>query len=179
PNYLVMMTDGYWNTDSITSYGNVDNTAVSALPDGTAYTTNNHPFSDGTSNTLADIAFYYWKTNLRPTLGTTTALQYMPYTKNVTVTDSVNGTASVIPYWNAQNDPASWPHMNTFTVGLGMSAILTAPAWGGGTFTGTGYGDVVTAHKSWPAAASDSSNDVYDLWHAAINGRGQFFAADH
>ena len=177
PNYTVLMTDGLWNSDSISSFGNQDNTAVT-LPDGTSYTTNRHPYSDSTSNSLADIAFYYWATNLRPDLGTSVALQYMPYTKNVTAVDSVNGTASLIPYWNPQNDPASWPHMNTFTVGLGMSSILTRPKWEGDTFTGTGYGDVVTGNVAWPAVSSDSANNVYDLWHAAINSRGQFFSAD-
>ena len=177
PNYTVLMTDGLWNSDSISSFGNQDNTAVT-LPDGTSFTTNRHPYSDSNSNSLADIAFYYWATNLRPDLGTTTALQFMPYNKNVTVTDSVNGTASLIPYWNPQNDPASWPHMNTFTVGLGMSTTLTSPKWNGGTFTGTGYGDVVTGHVAWGAVSSDSANNVYDLWHAAINSRAQFFSAD-
>ncbi len=66
------------------------------------------------------MAFYYWAHNLRSDLGTSTALQYMPYTKSTTITDSHNNTATLIPYWNPQNDPASWPHMVTFTVGLGL-----------------------------------------------------------
>ncbi|HEX7964782.1 MAG TPA: PilC/PilY family type IV pilus protein [Gammaproteobacteria bacterium] len=180
PNYTVVMTDGLWNDSSSSltvSYSNADKTAVT-LPDGTSYTTSIHPYYDSSSTSLADIAFHYWATNLRPDLGTTASLQYMPYTKNISVVDSVNGTASLIPYWNPQNDPASWPHMNTFTVGLGMSNILTSPKWNGGTFTGTGYGDLVTGHTAWPAVSSNSSNNVYDLWHAAINGRGQFFSAD-
>src|SRR6185503_2153505 len=167
---------GMWNSDSISSFGNTDKTAAT-LPDGTSYTTTIKPYFDSSSNSLADIAFYYWKTNLRSDLGTTAALQYMPYNKNVTVTDSVNGTASLIPYWNPQNDPASWPHMNTFTVGLGMTTTIINPKWNGGTFTGTGYGDVVTGHVAWPAVSSDSANNIYDLWHAAINSRGQFFSA--
>ncbi|HEX2667590.1 MAG TPA: PilC/PilY family type IV pilus protein [Gammaproteobacteria bacterium] len=178
PNYTIMMTDGLWNSDSISSFGNTDKTAVT-LPDNTSYTTSIHPYYDSSSNSLADIAFYYWKTNLRTDLGTTAALQYMPYTKNVSVVDSVNGTASLIPYWNPQNDPASWPHMNTFTVGLGMTTTITSPKWNGDTFTGTGYGDLVTGHLAWPAVSSDSANNIYDLWHAAINGRGQFFSADN
>ena len=31
---------------------------------------------------------------------------------------------------------------------------------------------------NWPAAASGSANNVYDLWHAAINSRGEFFSVD-
>ena len=31
---------------------------------------------------------------------------------------------------------------------------------------------------NWPAASSGSDNNVYDLWHMAINSRGEFFNAD-
>ena len=176
PNYTVMMTDGLWNSDTITTFNNQDNTAKT-LPDGTAFATNTHPYSDSNSNSLADIAFYYWATNLRSDLGTSTALQYMPFTKSVQVVDDTNKTVSVIPYWNPQNDPASWPHMVTFTVGLGMTTTITNPAWGGSTYSG-GYNDLVTGTTAWGTVASDSANNIYDLWHAALNSRGQFFSAD-
>ncbi|HEY3859115.1 MAG TPA: hypothetical protein VGM47_05820, partial [Gammaproteobacteria bacterium] len=178
PNYAVIMTDGLWNDSSnpSPSVGNADNTAYT-LPDGTNFTAGMHPYSDSTSSTMADVAFYYWSHNLRSDLGTSTALQYMPYTKAVTVADSTSHTASLIPYWNPANDPASWPHMITFTVGLGLTSTITSPDWAGSTYAG-GYGDVVTGNVSWPAATSGSSNNVYDLWHAAINSRGQFFSAD-
>ena len=194
PNYTVAMTDGLWNeaTSNLTvSYGNADNTAIT-LPDGTQYPPSSpdtsHPYSNSNSNTLADVAFYYWANNLRPDLGTSTALQYMPFTKNITLKDSVGGLANVSPYWNAQNDPAQWPHMVTFTVGLGLSSSLSSPpSWGGNSYAG-GYNDLVTGHVSWPNSFScgDSSfgctdpiGNVYDLWHAALDSRGEFFAADN
>ena len=179
PNYAVVMTDGLWNQDTITSYANADNTAMT-LPDGTKYTTNRNPYADSSSNSLADIAFYYWANSLRPDLGTSSSLQYMPYTKNVTIVDNNNNTASLIPYWNPQNDPASWPHMVTFTVGLGLSTTILSPAWGGSTYSGNknGYNNVVTGNIAWPPVSSNSPNNVYDLWHAAIDSRGQFFSAD-
>ncbi len=178
PNYAVIMTDGLWNDSGSPSpsVGNADNTAYT-LPDNTSFTAGMHPYSDSTSSTMADVAFYYWSHSLRSDLGTSTALQYMPYTKAVTVVDSTNHTASLIPYWNPQNDPASWPHMITFTVGLGMTSTVTSPDWNGSTYAG-GYNDVVTGNIAWPAATSNSTNNVYDLWHTAINSRGQFFSAD-
>ncbi|HSN18544.1 MAG TPA: PilC/PilY family type IV pilus protein [Gammaproteobacteria bacterium] len=189
PNYAIALTDGLWNESTgnlSVQPGNADNTAVT-LPDGTAFPAKNHPYSDSNSNTLADVAFHYWSTNLRPDLGTSPSLQYMPYNKNVSIKDSSGTIANVTPYWNAQNDPAQWPHMVTFTVGLGLSSVLSsAPKWGGSTYAG-GYNDLVTGKTAWPSSFScgdvwgsctDPIGNVYDLWHAAIDGRGEFFAAD-
>ncbi|HEY4127443.1 MAG TPA: PilC/PilY family type IV pilus protein [Gammaproteobacteria bacterium] len=178
PNYAVVMTDGLWNDSGSPSpsVGNADSTALT-LPDGTNFTASMHPYSDSTSSTMADVAFYYWSHNLRSDLGTSTSLQYMPFTKAVTVVDSTSHSASLIPYWNPQNDPASWPHMITFTVGLGLTSFLTSPDWSGSTYAG-GYNDLVTGNVAWPAVVSNTSTTVYDLWHAAINSRGQFFSAD-
>ncbi len=179
PNYAIVMTDGLWNDSSIPSspsISNNDNTTYT-LPDGTSFTAGTHPYSDSTSQTLADIAFYYWSHTLRSDLGTSTSLQYMPYNKAISVTDSTNKTVSLQPYWNPQNDPATWPHMVTFTVGLGMTGTITNPAWGGSTYAG-GYSGLVTGTTPWPTVSSNSSNNVYDLWHAAIDSRGQFFSAD-
>jgi type IV pilus assembly protein PilY1 len=178
PDYSVLMTDGLWNDSSVTfSPGNADNTAYT-LPDGTAFTAGMHPYSDGTSDTLADIAFYYWSHSLRSDLGTSSSLQYIPFNKSVAVVDGGNHTASLLPYWNPANDPASWPHMVTFTVGLGMTTTLTNPAWSGNTYAG-GYAGLVTGTTTWPGVSSDSANNVYDLWHTAIDSRGQFFSADN
>src|SRR5690606_33759839 len=34
------------------------------------------------------------------------------------------------------------------------------------------------AGENWPSASDSSDNNVYDLWHAAINSRGEFFSVD-
>ena len=190
PNYAVVMTDGLWNesTSSLAfSPGNLDSKATT-LPDGTSYPATNHPYSDGNSNTLADVAFYYWSHNLRSDLGTSTALQFMKINKNVAVKDSVGNIANVTPYWNAQNDPAQWPHMVTYTLGLGLStALASPPSWAGDTYSG-GYNDLVTGHVAWPSSYScadvgggctDPIGNVYDLWHAAIDSRGEFFSVNN
>ncbi|MGH8370317.1 MAG: pilus assembly protein, partial [Gammaproteobacteria bacterium] len=133
----------------------------------------------GPAPTLADIAFYYWSHDLNTSLDSTDSLAYMPFNQNVTVYDSTGAPGNLAPYWNPQNDPATWQHMVTFTVGLGLSSTLTTPpVWGGSTFAGTGFGDLVTGNAPWPSTSSNSSNNVWDLWHAAIDSRGEFFAAD-
>ena len=167
-NFHILMTDGVWNTPGETGFvahGNQDNTSKS-LPDGTSYSPV-APYKDGNSDSLADIAFYYWSNDLRPDL----ADKVPPYTA-----DS-SGSASY-QYWNAKNDPATWQHMVNFTMGLGLTSTMVDPVWGGSTYAGD-YPALAAGTKTWPATGSDfSPGNVYDLWHAAIDSRGQFFSVE-
>ena len=104
-NYNILMTDGYWSGDS-PGVGNVDNTAGSSITNDSnpaipaTYTyTPALPYSDAHSNTLADVAMHYWKTDLR--------------------TDMLNK----VPANTA--DPAFWQHMVNITVGLGVDGSLS------------------------------------------------------
>ena len=67
----------------------------------------------------------------------------------------------------SSNDPAFWQHLVTYTVGLGvvgtLDPLVDLPALTAGT-------------KNWPAPSSNNVNNVDDLWHAAVNGRGQYFS---
>lgn len=170
-NYSVVMTDGMWNTDNISSYGNYDSTSRT-LPDGTTFTAPKAPYSDANSNSLADIAFYFWANDLRPTLANDLAA-YMP---------DQTGSATV-QYWNPKNDPATWQHMVTFTVGLGLSSSFplttnSTLTWGGNTYAGS-YANLLAGTAQWSSATGwDADNNVADLWHAAINSRGEFFSAE-
>lgn len=53
-NYSILTTDGYWNDNSgyITNVNNADNEA-------------SWPYRDSYWNTLADVAYYYWKNDLK------------------------------------------------------------------------------------------------------------------
>lgn len=184
-NYHVLFTDGLWNSDNNDNFGgNVDSTS-DTLPDGTTYTPQ-YPFKNTStappsgmsySNSLADIAFKYWKTDLRSDLDN----NIIPHTADRTGTTAQQ-------YWNAKNDPATWQHMVNFAVGLGLSASLTDPAWGGSTYAGDyaalGGNPPYTATKYWPAideaptTGSEPASHVYDLWHTAINSRGKFFSVE-
>ena len=178
PNFHIMMTDGIWN-DSTGNFcngsncGNKDNTSITALPDGTRYSNTSsltQIYRDSNSNALADVAFHYWATDLRTDLTN----NLMPYRADRT------GTADQ-QYWNPKNDPATWQHVVTFTVGLGLSRTFTATGipWGGSTYAGTGYTNLLSGAATWPATGADvSPGNVYDLWHTAINSRGQSFSAD-
>lgn len=164
-NYHVMMTDGIWNTDNVTTFGNTDATPV-VLPDQVAFPVG-APYADGNSDNLADIAFSFWSTDLRPDLENNVA----------SYTIDRSGTATD-QYRNPRNDPASWQHMVNFNVGLGLTSTMVDPVWGGSTYTGD-YPLLVSAAKNWPATGADvSPGNVYDLWHSALNSRGQFFSAE-
>lgn len=170
-SYSLVVTDGIWN--SALNSGNVDGTAAT-LPDGQQYSPQ-APFQDGTASTLADLAFLYWRTDAQPGLDN----KVPPY--NTVSTNEAQGTRTLSPYWNPRNDPAIWQHLTGFYVGIGLSSALVNPAWGGDTFSG-GYSGLAAGTTSWPVAGADNSvnqNNVYDLWHAAINSRGEFFSAEN
>lgn len=106
-NYNIFMTDGYWNSDAAPTAGataNVDGTAGSVITgtsngQSASYTYSpSAPYSDSYSNTLADVAMYYWKRDLRTDL-----------TNNVPTSTA---------------NPAFWQQMVNFTVGLGVTGTL-------------------------------------------------------
>ncbi len=171
-SFSIVLTDGLWN-GLVTAWmnstiGDYDNSSH-PLPDGTSYSpaessATAHPYHSDADLNLADIAFYYWANDLAPTVEN----QVPPY---IVETDA----DATVQYWNPKNDPASWQHMVNFFVALGLEAFLGSD-WGGDTYSGA-YADFKSGSRHWPATASNSSNNVYDLWHAALNSRGQFFSA--
>lgn len=175
--FHVAMTDGIWNSDSI-SVGNVDNTAATT-PGGcsgatcpnyiatygpTAYTAR-APFTDGTGSTVADIVFQQWITDAQPNIPN----------RVPPVFDAPRATRGPAEYWDPANDPAEWQHMRTYLVALGLAGLMRSPYYDG-TMTGGDYGALLAGTKTWPAAGSNKSpENSYDLWHAAMNGRGKFY----
>lgn len=158
-NFAFLSTDGYWNnniesssfgplkTDGSTLVGNQDGTS-STNKDGSAVIA---PQLDklNVSNTLADVAFYYYNTDLRSSM-----IDDVP---------------------KSSRDQASYQHMVTFTMGLGVDGLL-------GYDKDYEYGasaDYVKVQQGlldWPNTSSDEAK-IDDLWHAAVNGRGKYFSA--
>lgn len=166
-SYAILMTDGFWNGPS-PSVGDVDdpddivrrdgpNAQCFEYPQASAGSACESPiavkpFADSDSDTLADVAMKFWLDDLR------TAANEVPSTPD---------------------DPAFWQHMSTFTVGLfGQDASLP----GLGTIAAE---DIALWARNggapnnfnWPTPSSDSANNISDLVHAGINGRGGFFSA--
>ena len=174
-NYHVMFTDGIWTT--AVSVGNTDNTSVTlpiSVNTVSTYTPVS-PYKDSTSNTLADVAFKYWVEDSRSaTSGGVLANNLTPSFRDRT------GDAAA-QFKNPRNDPAVWQHMVNFTIGIGLTGYITQAGltWGGDMYSGS-YASLVSGATPWPAANTSLNNpaNVADLWHAAINSRGQFFSAD-
>ncbi len=104
-SYHILMTDGDWGGDPaarVAAQANIDNLTGPSITNHAGgpnyqYTAAN-PYSDSFSNTLADVAMYYWNHDLR--------------------TDIDNKVPT------NPNDPAFWQHVTQFTVGLGVSGTL-------------------------------------------------------
>ena len=106
-SYTILMTDGYWNGSGASSPADANTDGTSGPshtgPNGQTYSyVAQSPFSDGRSDTLADVAMYYWKTDLRDTLANEVPTNYL--------------------------DPAFWQHMVTFGVGLGVTGSISPTA---------------------------------------------------
>ncbi|CAB1368040.1 pilus assembly protein [Denitratisoma oestradiolicum] len=141
-----------------------------ALPAGcSAWPCETATTSGGTSNTLADVAQHYYKTDLRTSgLGNCTG--------------ALGGTVSVcdnnVPSsgTGAEADTANWQHLTTFTMGLGLSGTLTYRS-DYKTATSGDYYDIKQGTRNWPTPSADDPTALDDLWHGAVNGRGQYFSA--
>ena len=164
-NYAILSTDGFWNslsTNSV-SVGDADSTVPTVPSSGlspvpttglTAGANWPRPFYEGptaSSNSVADVAAYYWVTDL-------------------------SALTNIVPVSTA--DPASWQHMVTFTIGLGADGskdykenYLTSTA------STDFYNMVKAGTDNWPVPVADTNTAIDDLWHAAVNGHGQYFSA--
>jgi len=150
---------------------------------------------------------YYWSKNLTGDTSYSVVPQQAIDT-NQTVSYGGN-SVTYPPFWNPKNDPATWQHMQTYTIGFGTQSPAgssTNLAYSGaGEITGTtslpafdSFYDGVFFNRFasgalvWPATSADSvipdangiitaasrtPANIYDLVHAAYNGRGKFYSA--
>ncbi|WP_338413117.1 PilC/PilY family type IV pilus protein [uncultured Sphaerotilus sp.] len=170
-NYALLSTDGYWNS-GLSGYAGLETASYGPLKvDGSRVGQQDgaeaRPMKDSTgaagggdSDSLADVAQYFWATDLRS-----------DFPNNVPVT---------------KRDTATHQHLNTFTVGLGVRGTLSYDRNYLSLTTGD-YADIQAGRngKEWPvpigtvSATPNTTNATHidDLWHAAVNGRGQYFSA--
>ncbi|WP_302174565.1 pilus assembly protein [uncultured Hydrogenophaga sp.] len=203
-SFHVFMTDGSWNSllgsskdgdGVVMGGGNADGTPRT-LPDGVKYDTASaqtrfYRDTIGTSeiSTFSDLAFHMWATDLRNDLAND-----VKFRQNVG-TQELYGTAAIAPYWNPKNNPASWQHIVTYTIGFkGAADKWTGPIqWAGGMYSG--IDKLAQGEFAWTSPLCGSRleskctvaqgvNDTVvinrrkqELWHAAMNGRGVFFPA--
>lgn len=190
-NYHIFMSDGRWN--STATGGQKDNATKGTLPDGMVYGGDTAAdqkktalYRDGHSNTLADWAFYSWSTPLQ-TSGLSGTLKPSAEYFSAPATENFNndpaGTPAILEkYWNPRYNPATWPHMVTYTIGFSTDAItwpgaidIVAPTQQVPFGYDKSFLSLVNGSQTWPAMDNENKRAL-DLWHAALNGRGRFYA---
>jgi type IV pilus assembly protein PilY1 len=175
-NYTILSTDGYWNETTTP----VQINGSTAIGDTDSASTIQRPFYDGTAtgNTLADVAQYFYATDIRST--------------------SYNNTNGALGSDVSSNNVADGQQrMYTSTVGLGASGYMLYQSNYQTAKTGD-YADVLAGFATstttasqgrciwqtsgscnWPKAISGAQTTIDDLWHAAVNGRGNYYSAQN
>ncbi|SFN49076.1 type IV pilus assembly protein PilY1 [Formivibrio citricus] len=163
-NYAFVATDGYWNGGTgkdlggSSDIGNMDGSGTQ------------RPYYEGTtasSNSLADIARYYYTTDLR--------------------TDALNNCTGGTRSDGSTGDVCSndWGNqrMTTFGLALGVPGVLDYTS-DYRTATSGDYYNLKngTGGVNWPNPQVTSSSSqvparIDDLWHAAVNSDGIYFSA--
>lgn len=163
-NYTILSTDGYWN-DSDSKAVQLDGLTRVGDQDGGS-TPRPQLDANARSNTLADVAMYYYKNDLRSSdLG------------NCSVTrdgETVDVCANNVG--RTATDTANWQHMNTITLGLGVDGTLAYDPDYENQTSGD-YFAIRNGSKNWPSPSADAQTTIDDLWHAAVNGRGHYYSA--
>jgi len=189
-NFHLLFTDGAWDTpiaDAITGIGNADG-SEHTLPNSTdeesvafragitEYPADGlPPFGDKNSNGLADIAFYSWITDLRPTDD-----ELVPTRVRSDFFSLTDRTTRTALYWNPAWDPADWQHITTYTVGFGLQGAVTpdpSPDKLGVYGTADAKNLMTDGFPTW--TGPNDADKVDDLWHAGLNGRGAYWSANN
>ena len=114
------------------------------------------PYQDSYSDSLGDIAYKYYEENLRTDLTPTGKVKVPAGCSATTPDPSLDCNTNL--------------HMNTYTAGLGAE----------GTLFGVTHNEVADAysnHPTWPDTGLRDKRMIDDLYHAAVNGRGEMFNA--
>ena len=178
-NFMLMTTDGYWNLGNETStYGPFDLTGSTWVGDmdGSSALRSAGMYEGpiASSASLADLARYYYVTDLR-----TSALG--------NCTGALGGSIDVCAnnVFVSGTDNNTRQHMTTFTLGLGVDGVLQyepdyLTATSGDFFNlknGLGSPTVNWPDPDTSNTGSTVESRIDDLWHAAVNGQGQYFSA--
>jgi type IV pilus assembly protein PilY1 len=163
-NFAILTTDGYWNDKSgyntSIGIGDSDAKAGDAILSEDGNTSLKYtpvtPYKDDFVRTRNGKKTLYSE-------GDTLADIANYYWKRDLVTDLAND----VPASTA--DPAYWQHMVTFGVSIGLQGTLNPKS---------DLQSITNGSKHWPDPYVDTdAGRIDDLWHASINGHGNFVTA--
>ncbi len=177
-NFTLLVTDGYWNSDQYDDLTQLDGTTLIGDQDNVNSDLTARPAYDGavdatapcsdssfsTCGTLADIAMYYYKTDLRDS------------SQGNTVSGATGLDVSTNNVFKSSTDSNQKQHMVLFTMGLGAPGTLRYTG-DYATATSGDFRNIVNGPANWPAVKANDPTTIDDLWHAAVNGRGKYFSA--
>ena len=182
----------------------------------------------GYMSTLSDWAFQSWAKPLQDKANLDGSISPLPEYDKAPAEETFENRISkrkvtLKKYWNPRYNPATWPHMTTFTIGFSNDALpenqyrpigyeenSLSPSWKSnigkystrrkGAKPGTSidttngnngklippsstlpygydgsFADYASGWAQWHAIAEQQQDD---MWHAAINGRGEFYAVE-
>ena len=168
-NYHLLVSSGNHDNEAI-AIGNSDQTG-GELPDGKHFEPNTafqYIYPGAYENTLADIAFHYWRTDLRDDLENS-----VPYF--LSGSEALLSSISQEGYWNPLYDVATWQHMNNFVLGFGAGNSASPAPFN--PLDATSYNNLLTGNADWVSHLSGTPEEkIDDLWHAVINSRGRYFS---
>ena len=196
-NYHIVLTDGGWNGSELqTTPRNYDgNPANWPANIPAAPVAQTRLYSDSENyTTIADWAFYSWANPLQAAGDLTGTLEPAKDYRTAPATETfknriTNTTATIDRFWNPKYNPATWANLVTFTIGFSSAALPRYNYNAAGTPQNNitnptsmlpyGYdgniADYANGTYSWRAANNDRG---HDMWHAALNSRGQFYAVE-
>lgn len=148
----------------------------------------------GTEDTLADVAAYYYNTDLREWDGTGARPAYCdgPIPAGETVATNLC-LPNKVPVNGKDTEESQ--HMTTFTLGLGaQGGMVFTPDYEtntAGDYDHVAQGKIKSATTcswadsltvtggrcNWPVPVANTRTTIDDLWHSAINGHGNYFNA--
>ncbi|MDO5057337.1 MAG: PilC/PilY family type IV pilus protein [Lautropia sp.] len=155
-SYHLLMTDGLYNItkDTLKGWNQIEADNVQGprifKPDGKTWWRYEPkpPYASDANRTLADFAMHYWYQDLRDDL------------RNDVPVDDEN--------------PAYWQHLTMYTLSFGVGGKLVPPDGKGNE------GDwpaLQSGVKKWPSPVTENEIEtIDDLWHAAVNSRGEYLS---
>ena len=164
----VVTTNATVTTGPTTANGTAVSTVgatTQGTPTGKILSSTSSTKTGGSSNSLADVAMYYYMTDLRNSSlsNCTGALGTSVCADNVAASG---------------DDNAGWQHMTFMGLGLGAGGSLTFD-FNYPTQKSGDYYSILQGTKNWPLPAADMPTAIDDLWHASVNGRGRYFSVQN
>lgn len=149
-NFALVVTAGFWNASGPSNdIANDDSDTVNDFDGGR--------YADTATQTLADVAMYFYKNDLHPALA-----------NEVPATDRDIAGAPADAFSGSTIQPTMHQHLSTYVIAFGVSGTVAMD-------------DVPTDYTtafSWGDALTDDEK-LNDLVHTAVNGRGDYLNASN